>query len=150
MLNTVNQIFKNKPEGIPEMGLVSLDPMNIEKMTISQGGNSPVSITLNLKNNQIFGLHNAEFYKITGLTENPDGNKVELRLKTPKLDMRGPYDGKGKVLILPIYGTGNSNISIENIDIKIKFLTKKVEKDGKMYAQVDKFKIDFDTTRYIV
>ncbi len=129
------------------MGLISLDPMLIDKMTISQGGNSPVSITLNLKNCQIYGLHDAEFYKISGFTDSPDENKVDMRFKAPLLDLVGPYDGKGKVLILPIYGKGMANISMENADIKIKMLMKKVEKSGKFYAQVDKFKIDFDATK---
>lgn len=51
------------------------------------------------------------FFFFRGFQENPNG-KYELRYKAPRIDLAGPYVISGKILILPIQGEGQSNISI--------------------------------------
>lgn len=116
-------------------------------MTISQGGNSPVNIVLDFKNADLIGLQNAVISKVSGFKADPEGNKLEIRMKVPSITVHGPYTGNGRVMILPVQGDGISNITLANADVTMRFLTKKVEKDGKIYMQIDKYKLDFETTR---
>lgn len=48
---------------------------------------------------------------LSGFNENPDGN-YELRLKGPRLELLGPYSIEGRIMVLPIQGSGTSNITI--------------------------------------
>lgn len=47
----------------------------------------------------------------SGFDDKPEG-KYELKFKSPSTVLYGPYTIKGKILILPIQGTGISNITV--------------------------------------
>lgn len=49
----------------------------------------------------------------------------------------------GNVLILPVQGKGNSEISLNEIKLQIKFNMKMEEINGTKYTQVDKLTFDF-------
>lgn len=54
------------------------------------------------------------FYR--GFDENIEG-KYEIRARGPKVSLLGPYKISGKILILPIQGEGQSNITISEYQI---------------------------------
>lgn len=111
-MKTINGIFKNNAKGIPILNIPPLDPLKIEKMYISQGKNSPVNIALNFTNIDLTGLSNAMFYKVEGFNADPEGDKLDIRFKAPKVMVTGPYKINGKVLILPIQGSGKTNLTL--------------------------------------
>lgn len=84
-------------------------------MDLEQGDQSPVNIKLNFRNITFVGLANAEVYKVSGFNENPQGDKLDIRFKTPKITIAGPYKINGKVLILPIQGDGLCNLTLGNL-----------------------------------
>lgn len=49
--------------------------------------------------------------KNSGFNEKPEG-KYEIRLKGSRTVLFGPYSVKGRILILPIQGSGISNITL--------------------------------------
>lgn len=49
----------------------------------------------------------------SGFQANPTG-KYQLNVKGPALYLVGPYKISGRVLVLPIQGEGNSNITLGN------------------------------------
>lgn len=118
-------------------------------MEIVQGGDSPVNIVLHFKDVDFTGVSKAKAYKARGFNENPEGDKLDIRFKAPQISIIGPYSINGKILILPIQGKGKSNLTMDNADITLKFLTKKVEKNGKVFMQIDKMKSNFETSRYV-
>lgn len=62
----------------------------------------------------------------------------------------GDYKINGKVLVLPITGNGRSNLTMDNVNINIKLGPLAViERKNQIYAQVDKIKISFSTTRLV-
>jgi hypothetical protein len=105
-------LIKLKIPGIPSLNIPSLDPLKIEKMYIGQGKNNPVNIGLNFTNIDLTGLSNATFYKVMGFNSNPEGDKLDIRFKSPKVTISGPYKINGKVLILPIQGNGKTNLTL--------------------------------------
>lgn len=89
-----------------------MDPLRIDKMDLIQGEESPVNIKMNFRNISMLGLSNARVYKISGFNRNSAGDKLEIRFKSPKIAIVGPYKSIGKVLILPIQGEGNCNMTL--------------------------------------
>lgn len=84
-------------------------------MDLEQGDQSPVNIKLNFRNITFTGLSIAKVYKVSGFNENPQGDKLDIRFKTPKITIAGPYKVLGKVLILPIQGDGTCNLTLGDL-----------------------------------
>lgn len=105
-----------------------------------------MQIDLKFRNVELLGISKARVYRLTGFRNDPEGNKLEIDFKTPLGTVVGPYSIKGRMLILPIVGHGNVTLNLINLDIHLKFLTKKVERDGKTYMQIEKSKFKYDVT----
>ncbi|GAB0091618.1 hypothetical protein DMENIID0001_064740 [Sergentomyia squamirostris] len=146
IIERTNWVLKNKPGGIPAIKLLQFDPINIPSMSIIQGGNSPVNIDLQFKNVKFYGLSNATVTKIVGF-KNTVEQEIELHLFSPQVSLIGPYTINGRVLVLPIQGKGESNLTLDNINVKIHLTGKKVTKNGKDYLQTDNLKLTFVTSR---
>lgn len=65
-------------------------------------------------------------------------SNLELTIKGPLLKLVGQYKIKGRVLILPIEGAGDCDLSMENIFIKVNFTGEGVETNGKQYIKITK------------
>lgn len=146
LFERIGATFAKNAAGIPEIGLVSLDPLKIQKMDIVQGGDGPINVVLNFKNVDLTGLSESVVKKANGFTANP--TKMELAIMAPVSSLVGGYKINGKVLILPISGEGRSNMTMENIHIQLKWTGKLVDRAGKQYYQLDKLKATFDTSRF--
>lgn len=149
IIESANKVLEGfSKEGHNGINLLPLDPLYIPKLTILQGEASPVNVDLSFKDNYMYGLKNARFHKIDGFQENPNG-KYEFRYKAPRIDLAGPYKISGKVLILPIQGEGQSNISIVDPDITFKFTGKTITKNGKEYLTPENPRLTFTMSRII-
>lgn len=146
LLDQIGATFTKHTQGIPEMNLVALDPLKIEKMDIVQGGDGPINIVLNFKNVDLTGLAQSTVKKANGFTADP--TKMELAVLVPVASLVGGYKINGKVLILPIQGEGKSNMTMENCHIQLKWTGKLVDKAGKQFYQLEKLKATFDTSRF--
>jgi hypothetical protein len=144
MVESANQVFKKNH--FDQFGLPKIDPLLIEKMDIEQGGNNSVQIHLKFRKVNLFGLSDARVYKISGFQADPERNKLEIKFKTPLGVIEGPYSINGKILVLPIQGKGNIKLELQNLDITLKFLTKKVVKNGKIFMEIEKSKFSYDVT----
>lgn len=77
-------------------------------------------------------------------------SKFEIYAKIPQLTLEGDYKINGRVLVLPIVGQGRSSMKFDDFDIGIKYKPKIMIKNGKEYIQTDKFKLEFDTSKFTV
>lgn len=68
----------------------------------------------------------------------------------PRLELISPYRMDGKVLILPVQGNGQSNLTLLNTESSIKFSGKPIEKNGKVYMQTDNLKFSLQPSKMIV
>lgn len=144
---TANEVIRKQFLGVSELGLESVDPLKIKKMNIVQGGgNSSVQIDLKFREVELLGLKNAEFYKVAGFKADPEKNKLEFNFKTKLATIMGPYTINGKMVILPIMGNGTIILNLQNLDVHLKFLTKKVMRNGKIFMNIEKSKFTYDLT----
>jgi len=144
---TITQTLTLVKNGRREINLPPIEPLHVSKLEINQGNDSPVAITLSFRDLNVYGLSTATVTKVNGFEADPRTSKYELEAKVPKLTLRGKYKINGKVLILPITGKGNSELVLDNVLFRIKFIPKTTEREGKRFIHTDKFKLNFDTTR---
>ncbi|GAB0091619.1 hypothetical protein DMENIID0001_064750 [Sergentomyia squamirostris] len=149
LIERMNWILQNKYEGVPGIRLAELDPLDIPSMSISQGGNSPVNIDIQFKNVKFSGLKNAVVTNITGFKD-VDQQNIGITFKAPSVSLCGPYTIKGKILVLPIEGKGDSNITVVNATITMRFKGALVTKNNKEYLQLSNAKVAFTTTRMYI
>lgn len=67
-----------------------------------------------------------------------------------QISLIGDYSVSGSVLILPIQGEGKCNLTLDNLDVSIKFIPEMYTKNGKEYMRTQKYKFSFTTTRLYI
>lgn len=132
--------------GYPALGIPSIEPILIDSLNIKQGGNGAVNLDMNIQNAKVSGLSKGSVYQVSGFNRNIDGDIIEIRTKTPVVTIAGKYSVNGKILILPIQGTGDFKCSFDNMETIMKFKTRRVENKGKVYMQVERVAVVFQTT----
>lgn len=85
----------------------------------------------------------------SGFTSDPAGQN-EILMMFPRLELVGPYEMDGRVLILPVQGKGESNLTLTNSQVSIRFLGKPVTKNGKVYMQTDNLKFTVQPAKMTV
>lgn len=84
------------------------------------------------------------FYR--GFGPDPNG-QYEMRLKGPLFILKGPYTINGRILVLPIQGSGVSNFTLENPELHVKWTGKSKVKNGKTHLYTDDLRMTFKITR---
>ena len=148
IVKQLNEVFHSYYNGYPDFHLRQFEPLMIPKMSLKQDG--IINVDLAFKNVALSGLSKATVYKATGFKSDPQNNKLEIRLRTPALILDGPYKATGNVLFVPITAKGMSNLTLENIDVTLKFVTKKIEKNGKIYMNIEKKKVSFESPKLLL
>ncbi|XP_050672711.1 circadian clock-controlled protein daywake-like [Leptidea sinapis] len=99
-------------KGIPEMGVPSIDPTELDNIDIDGSG-----LKLSFKKPKLHGLSHASLTELA-VTIGELEEKFKLGLKM-NLSLTGEYIADGKILILPIKGKGPSLIKVSNVDVEI-------------------------------
>lgn len=131
-------------KGIPSLGVLPIDPLNIMNMEIKQGS-GPVSIDLTFINVNMTGIGSLS---LTSVNTDWDAYKVEINaVLSEPIVIKGNYKINGKVLILPITGTGKCNLKLDNITAFIGVYGKEVIRNKKSFMEVEDLQFKFNTTR---
>ncbi|XP_059610155.1 protein takeout-like [Phlebotomus argentipes] len=147
MTQVAQKVISEHYNGLPSLNLVPLDPVTIKTISIENSGNRAVNIRLVFNNVTLHGLKNIAIQRITGFSKQYEGSKNEIEFVAPIIQLVGQYQISGKVLILPIQGNGQSNFTLENVKIRVKFTGKKVTKNQNDYFQTNDIKISMTTSK---
>ncbi|KAL7042738.1 hypothetical protein ACKWTF_001266 [Chironomus riparius] len=147
VIKVANEIMARSANGLPELGFPSTDPLVINRIGLNQDGDRPVVLNIELSDCKMSGLPTTNFTSIQGFSDNIDKAKILLKYKQDHIQLFGPYKAKGKILVLPMNGDGEANITFTGVDGIVKMLTKKILKNGKNYMQIDKLRMNFDVKR---
>ncbi|XP_041450951.1 protein takeout isoform X1 [Drosophila obscura] len=141
MVKFCNKLITDKAtEGDASLNLVQLDPMTVDKMVLRQGANgSPVSIDLTFTDNKLYGNKDVRFKKMRGFGKEI-ATKHEMVMSSKVFSLVGNYSIKGQILVLPISGSGYSNMTMIGADVKISFTGKPVERNGEIYMEASDLK----------
>ncbi|XP_047530287.1 uncharacterized protein LOC125066298 [Vanessa atalanta] len=138
--DAVQQLFNALGPGLPEIDLPPIDPLNIPKIRILQG-DGPVNVNAALDNVVVTGFGRTEV-----LLSQVDGETYNFytRVRVPKIRIEGTYDLKGKILLIPLVGSGLCWFEPSNMTIDIVSDVKLYEKDDLPFFNVTKVHVKYN------
>uniref|UniRef100_A0AAU6SHL1 Protein takeout-like protein n=1 Tax=Maconellicoccus hirsutus TaxID=177089 RepID=A0AAU6SHL1_MACHI len=142
--DAVNEAMPELVKGVPRFALPPIDPLRITSLIIDQG-HGPVAIKLNFTDLDIHGIGTGTVKDLHVDIENKE-IKLKIDLAEPCV-LDSTYSILGKVLILPISGTGHSKYTLSGFKAEATTKYKEVEKDGEIYWSLDHMDFDFSTTK---
>ncbi|XP_037956729.1 protein takeout-like [Teleopsis dalmanni] len=143
-MNLVRQYART---GYPEAAFPVIEPFLLKRFDISDGRESSLSLKLNFKDVRVEGISGVQIDRAVGFDRDPSTSKFEMYGSFPKLQMRGKYTADGRILILPIRGDGDADITIIKPKFSVKFKPSIIVKNGKTYITVDKLKVLIEPER---
>ncbi|XP_047988997.1 circadian clock-controlled protein daywake-like [Leguminivora glycinivorella] len=107
------QVILSLPQftkGIPELGVPSIDPINLDDIIIDGNG-----LKLSLRKAQMHGLSTVD---VTDLKVNLKEESFTLKF-VANMSVSGVYNIDGRILVLPIKGDGDCFIAVDNTEVEI-------------------------------
>ncbi|KAK9497011.1 hypothetical protein O3M35_012805 [Rhynocoris fuscipes] len=133
-------------KGIPELRIPSLNPMVVPKVSVKQGS-GPVSLDSTFTDLKINGITD---YTIENVRADLDKYQIDFDAKLPYMYNVGDYKIEGKILVLPISGSGDSWSNYTDVTIKATLKGSKEVKQNKNYFKVDRFDFDLNVGKAII
>ncbi|KAF7282494.1 hypothetical protein GWI33_002598 [Rhynchophorus ferrugineus] len=114
--------------GVPEYNIPSIEPLIMENLLADETPNLKITVT----NASAWGCSD---FIIKNLSASSSFHEVNVDIDIPKLRIRSHYGVNGKILVLPIKGSGDLEANISDIRANAKFKTELYEKDGTTYLR---------------
>ncbi|XP_054271245.1 protein takeout-like [Macrosteles quadrilineatus] len=131
-------------QGDPKYGIPKLDPLVIDRIVVGDSkrqGSGGLGLVFTCEKCKFHGLKGVQ---AKAVRVDLKKQHIELEGSVPKLDIKGKYTAKGRVLVLPIEGAGDADLTLRNLSIVYRTdYDLKKGKDGKDHARVKNPKIDF-------
>ncbi|XP_073822894.1 protein takeout-like [Musca autumnalis] len=144
----IDYLMSEKYDGDDSLNLKQIDPLFLKKVRIHQAEDSPVNVDLILTNNSLYGWKTAKIQKVKGFNKDMT-KKNQLIFKVDYLTLVGDYSIDGKILILPIKGSGQSNITMIDVTLQMDFVGTPMEKDGETYMTIREMQMDAEPKQII-
>ncbi|XP_071439966.1 protein takeout-like [Hetaerina americana] len=138
-------VIAHLKDGLPKYHIPRLEPLHVEEIKINQDEKSGVGINLVAKNVDIHGVSEGE---LRDIRIQLDPTSFKLSIFFPRIEIMSKYNVNGKILILPIQGDGNANITMVNLELGFDFtaeLNKK--KDSQNYLKLGEHQITYKMSR---
>nr|ATU82899.1 secreted Juvenile haemolymph binding protein-like protein [Pristhesancus plagipennis] len=136
---------KSMKDGLQSLGVLPLDPMHFDSLSIGQGS-GPVSINLDFKNMDINGISTLTKLENAKVDWDDYTLQADASFAAP-LTLQGDYSINGKVLVLPIVGKGKFNLTFDNFVAKLYLKGHEETKAKAKYMEVDKFTVQNETSK---
>ncbi|XP_069681799.1 protein takeout-like [Periplaneta americana] len=121
-----NEAIPGLLRGDKKYQIPNLNPLNFDQIKVAQSG-----LTLTFKDVKIFGLDQAQ---LENIDMDFDKQHFALWFNMPLLNLLAKYDIKGRLLVLPITGNGDSNITLVNNKFKFDVDFTKEDIKGNVHA----------------
>ncbi|KAM7360218.1 protein takeout-like [Cochliomyia hominivorax] len=132
----INYFLNTKYNGDGFINFQKIDPLNVPLLTIQPGSNSSVNIDLIMRNNLIIGLKEAKAISVRGFERDLIKNH-EIIFQVPQLHITGDYSIKGKVIVLPVEGSGKHDITLDDVTLVMQFSGTPYIRNGRTYMRID-------------
>ncbi|XP_011138542.1 circadian clock-controlled protein [Harpegnathos saltator] len=106
----IESISKLQPylqTGVEKYNIPSLEPLKLKRLKF----NPATGLRMQAKNLNIYQASN---FKINKLKFNLDNLHLQLDVFLPNILIEAQYDINGKILLLPVYGSGNLHVNASN------------------------------------
>ncbi|EDW81393.1 uncharacterized protein Dwil_GK11046 [Drosophila willistoni] len=144
--NSIQKLINQLSIGIPEVleSFGNFDPMRVRNIVFKQDNNEVATIRANLTELVVKG------YSKTEIKESRVSKKDfswQTKLFLPKMRLDGKYKMNGRILLIPLSGSGNIFIEIENMDILMLTKTRLYEKGGFTFYNLTSLRVHLNMTR---
>ncbi|XP_038110659.1 protein takeout [Culex quinquefasciatus] len=132
--------------GIPEFGILPINPLAISALSIQQGASSPINLKQDFKNLKL--THLADSVVTRSKT---DLDKFVLRSEavTPYMEIFGDYTMEGRVLLLPVTGRGFANITLHGLKTKHELIGEPVQQNGETFMRIKKYNVKLEEPKHM-
>lgn len=124
---------------MPELDVPSLDPLFVPEIKITQNGG--IQIAAAFRNISISGPSR---FRLRSVRADVKSDKFRMKIWFPELVMRGVYDIRGQLLMMPINGRGNCIGNFSDIDGVLSMKMARVNINGREHYKVDFMQIEFN------
>ncbi|PNF31913.1 hypothetical protein B7P43_G07906, partial [Cryptotermes secundus] len=122
--------------GIPQLKIPPMDPLLIPELSVDHAS-GPVTIDSTFRNLHIQGITNFRVRKVSTDLEN---YRMQFDVAFPYVQSHGDCEINGKILMLPISGSGDCWNNYTGITAIGLLIGHKESRDGQDYMKVDEFK----------
>ncbi|XP_030762883.1 uncharacterized protein LOC115887566 [Sitophilus oryzae] len=130
-------------EGIPEYDLPNLTVFKAPKITV-QAGIGAVELIQHYENVEIYGLSEAI---VKDVYFDKDKKIFGLTVTIPKFTLKADYSVDGKLLALPVVGSGPSLLEFYNLEMKNVLYLEEYTRDGTIYYKIKTYDLDLSTSK---
>ncbi|GLV39173.1 uncharacterized protein CBL_06224 [Carabus blaptoides fortunei] len=148
LLGTFNHLRPYLVEGIPDIGVPSIEPLVISRLSMENGAGA-VRVRALFQNITVFGASN---YTVGGIDADLENYSIILGLTIPRIEVRGKYEVGGNVLLFPVRSKGDFWASFNDVDAVAQIIGKEVTREDVRYMRIEKLAADFKlkTSRFKV
>ncbi|CAH1968647.1 unnamed protein product [Acanthoscelides obtectus] len=136
----IEDAIQKLKNGSPELGLSTFDPLDIPQLVIGEGKGT-VNVAQHFNDLQLHGLTGS---KVISSSVDFKNKKIYARSVTPYLRLQGHYTMKGRILLLPIVGDGQCNITLINTKINHTLTAEEKIKKGKVFWTFKEYTITLE------
>ncbi|XP_035898025.1 protein takeout [Anopheles stephensi] len=140
--SAVNGAILLLKDGLPEFGILPLDPLAVDSLVIEQGKpSSPIKLKQHFTNVRLSHLTESNILKYR-----TDLKKLIIKAEaiTPQIQFVGNYTMDGRILVLPITGKGVANITLHRLKTHHELIGELVERNGEQYMHIRKYLVHFE------
>uniref|UniRef100_A0A182YT30 Hemolymph juvenile hormone binding protein n=1 Tax=Anopheles stephensi TaxID=30069 RepID=A0A182YT30_ANOST len=140
--SAVNGAILLLKNGLPEFGILPLDPLAVDSLVIEQGEpSSPIKLKQHFTNVRLSHLTESNILKYR-----TDLKKLIIKAEaiTPQIQFVGNYTMDGRILVLPITGKGVANITLHRLKTHHELIGELVERNGEQYMHIRKYLVHFE------
>lgn len=130
--------------GMKSFKILPLEPLAVDSVKIGESQGS-VTLRQEYKNIKLYGL--TKNLEIKNYHIDWDKCLLSSDSLNPQVDFVADYKVDGRILLLPVRGSGKSNITMYNLRTHNDIYCEKYQKNGETYLRVKKFDVKFSPAR---
>ncbi|XP_052871240.1 protein takeout-like [Anopheles cruzii] len=139
--NAVNGAIRLLKDGLPEFGILPLDPLAVDALSFEQNPSSPITLRQHFTGVLLSHLTDSTIVKYR-----TDLKKLIIKAEavTPRVQFVGNYTMNGRILLLPITGKGLANITLHRLKTYHELIGELVERNGEQFMHIRKYIVHFE------
>ncbi|XP_077289009.1 protein takeout-like [Arctopsyche grandis] len=137
IINSIDKIRPKLVEGIPELNVPAIEPLNMKEIVLSRGPKGAL-LEATMSNVKVWGPSN---FKILELKSDLRRNRFDYKFLLPHLHFEGNYKMDMQILLLNLHGKGDIIGNFTNYLCDVTMKGHKIMRDGEEYLEFDKMKI---------
>ncbi|BFF92628.1 uncharacterized protein DMAD_10643 [Drosophila madeirensis] len=144
--NSIQKLLDQMNFGIPEIveSFGSFDPMHVRDIIFKQDNNEVATIRANLTDLVVKGFAQT---KVKESRVSKKDFNWQTKIYLPKMRLDGKYRMAGRILLIPLSGSGNIFIEIHDLEILLLTTTELYEKGGFTFDNVTSVRVQLKLSR---